>query len=282
MSIQLVNDEKIIREYEYAGKKTEKKNAAYKTLTVTSKRIVQEERHGRHTLVRNEMPIYAAQNVSTALSKTAKTARLVWAFITFFLGIGVMAGGYLLSLIQLPLPEKFDLVGPIAALCVMILGMLAVLLALILLIAYFTSRRTVFYCLISGDVQQTTLTVYGDTHPTDKGCAIKVEMSPNRDVAKDIVNSLGSTILCAQEYDPYDEMIEAATAAEDAAVAEPTVEAPAAEEAPAEEPAAEMPELDSSLLDTTVLDEAPVADEAPAEEPATTADAEVEEPSTEA
>ena len=279
MSTQLVNDEKIIQEYEYAGKKTEKKSASYKTLTVTTKRIVQEECHGRHTLVRNEMPIYAAQNVSTALSRTAKTARLVWAIIVFFLGLGCMAGGYFLTLIKFPLPEKFALVGPITALCVMILGLLAVLLALILLISYFTSRRTVFYCLISGDVQQTTLTVYGDTHPNDKGCAIKIEMSPNRDVAKDIVNSLGSTILYAQEYEPCDELTESAD--EGNAVGQDNVaEATAFETASIEESVAEETPAEEAPAEESPVEEA--TEEVPVEEPAITADAEVEEPTTEA
>ena len=206
MSVQLAPNEVLIRRFDYATQGFKKKLGTYttnKSLIVTNKRVIHEavsRKRGCGMVARREMPLEDAQYVDTAVARTSKPALIVWFVVLAILG----AVAFMLPTFGvLPnLEVVFQGVG--AGLC---------LIAVLCLIAYFSSRKAFLLCNISTD--HPLYPVMGIAEVADNGHdekkakkeskknrGIRLEIAIHTEVARQLSDELGAVLLEAKSYVP--------------------------------------------------------------------------------
>ena len=262
MSIKLSKDEKLMKSFEYAAEGYHKRTAkfdTFKSLIVTSKRVIHEEvctRRSKKMVVRNEMPVTDAKYLSNKIVKLSKPGLLVAAIIFALLAVVAFV---------LPSPDILpeEIAKQIGTYITMVGAALAVI-ALSFLMGYFASRKTLIACCIStdhplypvmgfaslsGEVNTDEDNKKKKSKKSDKGKTLEIQV--DTEVAAQLVDELGAVILDAIAYEPANE--------------EPVVEE--AEEAPvAEEEAVEAEEEAPVVEDETAEAEETAETEEPAEE----------------
>ena len=194
MSIQLSNNEKILRTYDYATAKSRGLAAAKrsKTLIITNKRIIHKEiSKGANTTSVNmsEMPIETAKYIRTSFKKTGYPILIVFAVLA------AIVGTIMLILLKNFIP--FLITGIMAAICIFI---------------YIKKKDYAFSCSIDTNTHITnafnfssisgssrTRGIFAIFGSANKNFSIKVKV--NSEVAQQMANELGYVIAAAANGD---------------------------------------------------------------------------------
>ena len=236
MSVQLSQNEKIMKSFDYATEGYHKKTAkfdTFKSLIVTNKRVIHESvcerRAGKGTVVRDEMPVADAKYLSTAINKTSRPGFIVAAVI--FALLAVVA--FVLPSLNVVPEDVMEMIGTYLT----VVGGLFALIAVVCILNYFASRKTLIVCRISADhdvypvMGFRSLSGEVNTNKDDdkkkkkkKDNGKSIEINVNSKVARQLVDELGAVILDAIAYEPECEAPVAEVAEETEEVAEPAVE----------------------------------------------------------
>jgi len=208
MSIQLAKNETVVRKFDYATLGYRKKTDSYavsRSLIVTNKRVIHQdvsEQAGRDLIVRREMPIEHAKFVDVRYAKTSKPGRLIAALIFAILAVV----SCLLTNLKAAF-ESIELLQKIAGPLFYGLAGLFALIALINVIAYFTSRRIYLACTVSTDslIQSVISNTITDESISPKKAKqarkktlhMEVDISIDKKAAKALADGLGAAILDA-------------------------------------------------------------------------------------
>ena len=271
MSIKLSKNEKIIKSFDYATEGYHKKTSrfdTFKSLIVTNKRVIHEEvcerRAGKGTVIRNEMPVGDAKYLSTAVNKTSRPGFIVAAVI--FALLAVIA--FVLPSLNVIPEDVMEMIGTYLT----IVGGMFALIALVCLLNYFASRKTLIMCRISSDHAvypvMGFVSLSGEVNTdndsnkkkkrkkeSDQGKTLEIRV--NAAVARELVDELGAVILDGVEYDPASEEV-----VEEVPAETEEIEAVADEEVFVEEAVEEATEEATEEAVEETAEEAPVAENA--------------------
>ena len=186
MDLVLSHDEKIVKEYEYGQEKVKglisgaihKNENVKNSLVVTNKRIINQT-VGKNKIVRDEMPLDAAEYVSSSFKK--QQGSLIPAILLMVLGLVLLIVGIVV---------KVNVLNII----LMILGGLMLIGGGILLVLWFLSKTARVEVTIQGKCVHTNLlSVSTSSIVSKKHREFKIIV--DRNVAEQMVNELGAIIL---------------------------------------------------------------------------------------
>ncbi|MBO7302736.1 MAG: hypothetical protein J6U68_00950 [Clostridia bacterium] len=207
MSIQLANDEKIIRQYDYATATSKglASSTRSKTLIVTNKRIIHKEvSEGNNTAAVNmsEMPVKSAKFVNTSFKRVGYPMLVVIAIILAFMSIMMLVA-------------SGEMRGDEATIFT-VFGVLFLIGAVVCVVLYIKIKNYLFACTIDTDTHVTPAfgvsSMSGSTRTrglfhalgsANRSFAIKVKI--DSDVAQQMANELGYVIAAAANGD-FDEI----------------------------------------------------------------------------
>ena len=211
MSIQLANDEKIIRQYEYATAQSWGLAATNrsKTLVVTNKRIIHKEvSEGTNTAAVNmsEMPVKAAKYVNTSFKRMGYPIFLVLAILFGIASVFMLATAF----------GSVDANHEDEAVMMFVMAFFSAAFCAAFVVLYLKKKDYLFACTIDTDTHITpafgvssmsgssrTRGIFHFFGSANKSFAIKVKV--NSEVAQQMANELGYIVAAAANGD-FDEV----------------------------------------------------------------------------
>ena len=195
MNLLLSKGEQVIKEFQYGEKKAKglfagKKNNVKRSLIVTNKRIVSQS-EGPNTTARKEIPLSAADYVTSSFTK--KQRSLVPAIIALVFGLIALIAGLVIK-------TKNGSGDPIMAMVIVQIGLLVIgggllILGIVLLILYFISKTAGVEIVIAGKCLETQLLSVSSSN-LQVGKKVKLfKIVVNREVAYPMINELGALLL---------------------------------------------------------------------------------------
>lgn len=188
MLAKLANNESVLKEYKYSNKKVGK-DVTENTLTVTNKRIISES-SGKNGIVRKEIPIKAAEYVTTQ----------------FGMSNGSLIGVILFAIIAVALM----IIGGVEEINILIyIGAVFIVFCILAIIVFFMKRKTSVTVVISGLYPENNLMNLASSTVTARSMRRKkVKIKVNREVAGTMVNEIGALIINAKESEIEEELDE--------------------------------------------------------------------------
>ena len=199
MDLMLSKGEQIVKEFQYGEKKQKglfagKKNNVKRSLIVTNKRIVSQSQ-GQNTTARKEIPLSAADYVTSSFTKHQFS--IVPAIILAIFGLAALIAGLVMSN-QKPSggsSSSSDMTNQIIGFILLGLGGLFLILAIILLFVFLFNRSAGVEIIIAGKCLETQLLDVASSNlkPSKKAKLFKIIVK--KEIAFPMINELGALLL---------------------------------------------------------------------------------------
>lgn len=179
MNFKLATNESIIKSYNYSSKELKSKGPAKQeplqnSLIITNKRII-EETVSDKTIIRKEIPVQAADYVSTSYAASATS--LMIAIALAVLGIvGII-------------------IGAMAFPPLIFIGVISLVMCVIMLVLYFLRRGAGVTVEISGKMGEHSLISMGASSMAAANKIKRIKIKVDKTVAQTMVNEIGAILL---------------------------------------------------------------------------------------
>lgn len=190
IELVLSKNEKVVKEYAYGEEKVKgliagamhKNENVKNSLVVTNKRIINQTM-GANKIVREEMPLNAAEYVYSSLKKNQIS--IIPAIIAMVVGLIMLIVGLVIK-------------TPVFNIVLAIFGGVLMIAGVILLVLWFTSKTAKVEVRIGGKTHNTQLLEVSTSSIVSKK-AREFKIIVDREVAEKMVNELGALILDTKE-----------------------------------------------------------------------------------